>query len=205
MADIPSNKEWNFSVASVLNNEVTRAQKTAEDNFLQIRALAPDTVLNVRDGTAKQTQAKMAVQGAIDLIKEKTKTTQSIVDAILKNQETARNGINGREEEIERLKKEVENERTLAMIRKEQAESLKQKYVGNFHSSWFGLWRPLTEQSRVGLLITSIMFGLLSLISIGFYMYLNRQNFSFPAFPTSSSSTSSGLRSLYVGGFRIHK
>ncbi len=201
MADIASNKEWNFSVASVLNNEVTRAQKTVEDNFLQIRALAPDTVLNVRDGTAKQTQAKMAVQGAIDLIKEKTKTTMSIVDAILKNQETSRGGINRNEEEVERLKKEVENERTLAAIRKEQAESLKQKYAGNFHSSWFGLWRPLTEQSRVGLLVCSILFAVVSLVSIGFFIYLNRQ--SFPAFPTTSSS--SGFRNLYSGGFRFHK
>jgi hypothetical protein len=200
MATIPANKEWNFSVASVLNNEVTRAQKTVEDNFSQIRALAPDTVLNVRDGAAKQTQAKMAVQGAIDLIKEKTKTSLSIVDAILKNQETTRNGLNNREEDIERLKKEVEQERTLAAIRKEQAESLKQKYAGNFHSSWFGLWRPLTEQSRVGLLITSILFGIVSLVSIGFYIYLHRQSFSFPAFPTSSSS--SGFRTLYTGGFR---
>jgi hypothetical protein len=200
MATIPANKEWNFSVASVLNNEVTRAQKTVEDNFSQIRAIAPDTVLNVRDGAVKQTQAKMAVQGAIDLIKEKTKTALSIVDTILKNQETTRNGLNNREEDIERLKKEVEKERTLAVIRKEQAESLKQKYAGNFHSSWFGLWRPLTEQSRVGLLITSILFGIVSLVSIGFYIYLHRQSFSFPAFPTLSSS--SGFRSLYTGGFR---
>lgn len=200
MATIPTNKEWNFSVASVLNNEVTRAQKTAEDNFSQIRALAPDTVLNVRDGQTKQTQAKFAVQGAIETIKEKTKTTVSIIDAMLKNQESVRTGINGREEEIKQLKSEVQKERELAALRKEQAEALKQKYVGNFHSSWFGLWRPLTEQSRVGLLITSILFGVVSLMSIGFFMYLNRQSFSAPASLTTASS--SGIRNLYTGGFR---
>ena len=75
-----------------------------------------------------------------------------------------------------------------------------QKYVGNFHSSWFGLWRPLTEQSRVGLLITSILFGVVSLMSIGFFMYLNRQSFSAPASLTTASS--SGIRNLYTGGFR---
>jgi hypothetical protein len=202
MAATPANKEWNFSVSSVLNNEVTRAQKTAEDNFSQIRSLAPATVLNVRDGQAKQTQAKIAVQGAIDLIKGKTKNVQSIVDTIIQNREGTMMNINSRQAEIEQLKKDVENERTLAALRKEQADALKAKYVGNFHSSWFGLWRPLTEQSRVGLLITSILFGVVSLISIGFFIYLHRQGF--PAFPTSYS-TSSGVRNLYVGGFRFFK
>jgi hypothetical protein len=202
MAGVPANKEWNFSVASVLNNEVTRAQKTVEDNFLQIRALAPDTVLNVRSGQTKQTQAKFAVQGALESINGKTKTTVSIIDAMLKNQQDERRGINGREEEIKKLKTEVQKEREIAALRKEQAEALKQKYVGNFHSSWFGLWRPLTEQSRVGLLVTSILFGVISLVSIGFFMYLNRQSFGSPALPTSSSS---GIRNLYSGGFRFHK
>jgi len=201
MAATPAIKEWNFSVASVLNNEVTRAQKAAEDNFSQIRSMAPATVLNVRDGQAKQTQAKMAVQGAIDLIKEKTKNVQSMVDIIIQNREGTMTHINTQQAEIEQLKVDVEKERTLAALRKEQAEALKNKYAGNFHSSWFGLWRPLTEQSRVGLLITSILFGLVSLISIGFFIYLHRA--SFPAFPTSS--TSSGFRSVYAGGFRFFK
>jgi hypothetical protein len=203
MAGVPANKEWNFSVASVLNNEVTRAQKTVEDNFLQIRALAPDTVLNVRSGQTKQTQAKFAVQGALESINGKTKTTVSIIDAMLKNQQDERRGINGREEEIKHLKAEVQKERELAALRKEQAEALKQKYVGNFHSSWFGLWRPLTEQSRVGLLVTSILFGVVSLMSIGFFIYLNRQSFGSPASLTTASS--SGIRNLYSGGFRFHK
>jgi len=202
MAATPTNKTWNFSVASVLNNEVTRALKTAEDNFSQIRSLAPANALNVRDGQAKQTQAKIAVQGAIDAIKEKTKNVQSIVDAIIQNREGTMMNINNRQAEIEQLKKDVERERTLAALRKEQAEALKNKYVGNFHSSWFGLWRPLTEQSRVGLLITSILFATVSLISIGFFIYLHRQGF--PASITPSF-VSSGARNLYVGGFRFFK
>jgi hypothetical protein len=200
MAASPANKEWNFSVASVLNNEVTRAQKTVEDNFSQIRSLAPATVLNVRDGQAKQTQAKFAVQGAIDLIKEKAKNVQSMVDMIIKNRENTMTNINSQQTEIDQLKKDVEKERTLATLRKEQSEALKQKYVGNFHSSWFGLWRPLTEQSRVGLLITAVLFAVISMVSIGFFIYLHRAGF--PAFPTSSST---GSRNLYVGGFRFFK
>jgi hypothetical protein len=118
---------------------------------------------------------------------EYNKQTQGIVNTIaslstankeLKTlSEQMTEDIQSKESIIRKLKKEVhetsevaEQERTLNMIRKEQAESLKRKYEGNYHSSWMGLYRPLKETSRFALLVVSILFFVI-VLSILVYAY----------------------------------
>jgi hypothetical protein len=59
-----------------------------------------------------------------------------------------------------------------------------------------GLWRPLSQESRTGLFVASIAFGLIALISL-IYMFWDRLVQLFPA----SSDTEAKNAASYFGGF----
>lgn len=59
----------------------------------------------------------------------------------------------------------------LNKIRKEQAESLHTKYAGNLHSSWLGLWTPLSDEFRAGLIVTTMALFISIIILIVFLRY----------------------------------
>jgi hypothetical protein len=63
-------------------------------------------------------------------------------------------------QDVKETSEKVQQERTLNMIRKEQAETLTKKYAGNYHSSWMGLYRPLKEVSRMVFLVLAVVFFL---------------------------------------------
>jgi hypothetical protein len=92
------------------------------------------------------------------------------------------------------LKQEVKKARELNALRKEQAAELKIKYGSNYHTSYLGLWRPLADQSQMGLIIASVMFALIAIVSLVFVI---REFYSVPASQYSA-------RNLF-GGVRIRK
>lgn len=61
-------------------------------------------------------------------------------------------------EALDILKRKVDDERQLSNVRQEQVAALENRDAGNYYSSWMGLFRPLKEESRVGLLVAAISF-----------------------------------------------
>ena len=90
------------------------------------------------------------------------------INSIVRSTEEVSESVNTHKKEVDALKEEVSKTETLASVRREQAETLKKRYEGNYHSSWIGLWRPLHENTRMGLFVAAIMFLLVAIVSIVF-------------------------------------
>lgn len=75
--------------------------------------------------------------------------------------------IAAKKDEIAEVKTDRDQKQTLAGLRKEQADVLATKYNANYHSSWLGLWRPMSEQSQYGLSFFAGLFGLFAVALLG--------------------------------------
>ncbi len=93
--------------------------------------------------------------------------------------------------QIKQQEEALAKSRELNKIRKEQAESLHTKYSGNLHSSWLGLWIPLSDEFRAGLLVTTVS---LFCIIIAVLVFLWYSGYILP----------NGGQSM-LGGFRFKK
>ena len=112
------------------------------------------------------TKAQMElIPGQAQLLVNKVTDT---INTIVKDTEEVSERVNSHKKEIDTLKEEVAKTETLAGVRKEQAEALKKRYEGNYHSSWLGLWRPLHEDTRTGLIVAAMMFLLVAIVSVVF-------------------------------------
>lgn len=92
----------------------------------------------------------------------------NVINTIMKSTEEISETVNTHKKEVDMLKETVSNTETIANVRREQAESLKQRNIGNYHSSWIGLWRPLHEDTRMGLFVAALMFLLVTIVSVVF-------------------------------------
>jgi hypothetical protein len=120
--------------------------------------------LDLNGASSQITAAKNAIEQGIEKIRYNTQVITQHINSMSSKTEEETRRLQERKSNVEELKKRVAEEKTLYELRLEQARSLKHKYDGNYHSSWLGLWRPLTEESRIGLLIASIVFGALAVI-----------------------------------------
>ena len=118
------------------------------------------------------------VYGEFDALKNqisgKTREIEKIQQQIMQEQKTASENLEGIKNEVKTLEKEVNENRRLVDIRKEQVAALQKKHLGNLHSSWMGLFRPMKSESRLGIAIISITMLILSILMIGFlYKHYN--------------------------------
>ncbi len=174
---------------------------------------------SLRVYTSNVEQEVRGVQG----VKEQRETAKRNVDtatAALKNIPNSIDGLIGQmdistiQNKIQVVEDQIKAEREkqgkseeLLAIRKEQSAALEAKYAANYHSSWLGLWRPLKDNTHMGLNVASVFFGLLAVVAIGFLVYSN------VVAPAIGGATETGavegagnnlLRSL-TGGFRKGK
>ena len=101
----------------------------------------------------------------------KTQELKDIVKSLNEAVAADRRNIEVTKDQVKELNETVGKEKTLKLIRKEQAESLTRRWDGNYHSSWMGLFRPLKEDSRFGLIIAAVAFALIGIFAI-VYAYL---------------------------------
>lgn len=118
------------------------------------------------DAQTQIDSAKLGLQTAIDQV---AMANQAVKNALRENR--AQNteltyNLGVTKEALDTLKRKVEEERRLSEVRQEQVQSLVSKEEGNYHSSWMGLFRPLKEESRVGLLIAAIAFLLVGIAAV---------------------------------------
>jgi hypothetical protein len=116
-----------------------------------------------------QTSQMNAVVSAVNNLQLLNTDIKTFLDGPSMNADTLTASINGLRIDIDKLKGERSKARELTHLRKEQASALETKYASNLHTSWLGLWRPLSDQSQVGLMIFAILFGA---VAIGLFGYL---------------------------------
>jgi hypothetical protein len=174
---------------------------------------------SLRVYTSNVEQEVRGVQG-VKAMRETAKRNVDTATAGLKNIPNAIDGlisqmdIGGIQNKIRVVEDQIKAEREkqnkseeLLAIRKEQSAALEAKYAANYHSSWLGLWRPLKDNTHVGLNVASVVFGLLALVAISFLVY---SNVLVPAVGGAEPSAVEGasgnnlLRAL-AGGFRKGK
>jgi len=175
---------WNSAIEQQMSSEVGNAHKQVQDNLATIVASAPAAALNLSGAAEQITASKSAVEQGIRLIQQTTNTIRETIDGITQSTEHTNDQLKARKAEIEDLKAKVAESKTLYELRKDQATELADKYEGNYHTSWLGLWKPLTAESQFGLLVAAIIFGVVAVLTIA-YLFLSV----------------SPVSNRYVGGF----
>ena len=160
---------WDASSDHQYKNELTRitGQFTTNKNILLNRA--PAVVLGIQDAQRDVSNSKSEIESGISVLQARNNELQGKLQSMLSENEQSSNRVKMLETQVETNKKSVNEASMIAALRKEQADELRSKGDGNYHSSWMGLWRPLSEQSRLGLIIATIFFGLIVLILIVLY------------------------------------
>jgi hypothetical protein len=160
---------WNPSSEAQYTNEVSRVISEFQTHANVLRNRAPAVILGIQDAQSATASAKSGIENGVTLLQTRSSELKSILQSLLQANSQAANQIQMLETQVATTKQEVTDAEKLSAIRKEQAAELQKKGVGNYHSSWLGLWRPLSDQSRFGLLLASIFFGIITVLFIGYY------------------------------------
>jgi hypothetical protein len=164
-----SPKLWDTASEQQYKNELTRVKTQFDTNKTTLLNRAPAVVLGIQDAQSAVSSAKSNIESGISLLQTRDNELKSKLKSLLNENTQSANKIQMLEEQIKTNKSSVTEAETLATLRKEQADDLRRKGEGNFHSSWMGLWRPLSEQSRLGLIIATVFFGIVFLIMVALY------------------------------------
>jgi hypothetical protein len=154
------------------------------------------------------------IDPALQALRTDANSIAQISDGLLTAQQNLRNSIETNGAGLVPKRADVQQAKTLETLRKEQAETLKKKYGGYSHTSWFGPWRPLSEQSRTVLLALIVFFALI--VGISVYYLFRTGFFLFPAVlgggvaaatvpspaPPVTESLNGALNNLFGGGGR---
>lgn len=167
--------------------ERTRITDTVNMNLKTIMDRTPAAALNLPGASSDINAAKTAVEANLSRLAQMTNE----IDAATQQATTLGKQYGSKyvdtKAQIDTLKKETTQNKNLFEIRKAQTDSLKQKYTSDNHSSYLGLWRPLSDETRFLLQILSVIFGLVAIVSIVFYLKDNMSTFSFPSLPSLPS------------------
>lgn len=141
------------------------------------------TAMTKRTEAINATNAALVEWGTIDReLKTKLNTALTEQTAFVATSETLRS-------QIQEIDTELQKKRELEGIRKEQAESLHTKYAGNLHSSWLGLWTPLSDETRVAILVITLALFACAVAIVVFLIV--GKHITLPAKPA------------FMGGFRL--
>ena len=154
------------------------------DNFLRQKNAAK-TVLNT---TLSEMEAQLTPMAAADasaagLARNQYESKKPVIEQKLAALRTLNQGLDtklaamdigqlkfqiaAKKDEIADVRTSRDEKQTLADLRKEQADALATKYDANYHSSWLGLWRPMSQQSQYGLSFFAGLFGFIAVALLG--------------------------------------
>jgi hypothetical protein len=160
---------WDTSSDKQYRNELSRITGQFASHKTTLLNRAPAVVLGIQDAQRDVTNAKSEIESGVSLLQARNNELQGKLQSLLRDNEQSSGKVKMLETQVETTQKTVKEAEILAALRKEQADELRRKGEGNYHSSWMGLWRPLSEQSRLGLLIATVFFGLVVIILIALY------------------------------------
>ena len=177
-------------VTTAVQNAATSAQTSLSVITNQTNAERIETS-SISNEEALINQAKANVESQIQIIRDNTKTVSDTIDSLYATTQTLQTDIAKKLSAETDKKQMLSDTETLNAIRMEQANALKQKYQGNYHSSWLGIWRPLKDESRTGLFVLSIVLGMIGILSIAYLLMEPVGNM----LPTTIQETSAIVRS----------
>lgn len=115
--------------------------------------------------------AKNQMVVTINDTRHKANELENLLTRMISDQSANKDIVTSEKAEIDTLKKKIHDARTLNGIRKEQVDALKSKNIGNYHTSYLGLWVPLREQTRVLLFAISVCLILVAIASVIFIVW----------------------------------
>jgi hypothetical protein len=182
-------------------SERTRIIDTVNMNLKLITDRTPAAALNLPNASSEINAAKTAVEANLSRLAQMTNEVDNAIQKVTDVGKQSGNVYLDRKAQIDELTKEKIQNKNLLEIRKEQAESLKQKYSSANHTSYLGLWRPLSDETRFLLLILSIILGLVALVS-AFFVFKDNLAFmpSMPKMPTFPAAKPATQSSNFFGG-----
>jgi hypothetical protein len=181
--------------------ERTRIIDTVNMNLKLITDRTPAAALNLPNASSDINAAKTAVEANLSRLAQMTNEVDNAIQKVTDVGKQSGNVYLDRKAQIDELTKEKIQNKNLLEIRKEQAESLKQKYSSANHTSYLGLWRPLSDETRFLLLILSIILGLVALVSV-FFVFKDNLAFmpSMPKMPTFPAAKPATQSTNFFGG-----
>jgi len=164
-----SNIPWNAQLAKNFKDSNTVNNATINANLPIFNNLVEQQARNFDGAASRRITARTKTDEALNLLKNiplglDTRISQIDIGGI-------QNKIKAVDEQIAAEKAKQSKSNELLEIRKEQSAALEKKYSANLHSSWLGLFRPLKDNTHVGLNVASVAFGILALISIAWLSY----------------------------------
>lgn len=169
MASVNETTElWTADIKARVDAAVQTAKKQIDDNLPVILNSTQGAVMGLPGYQTAIDRAKNTVGGGIESVRRTTNEVKELNRLAAAQSELLRRKIAQSKEEVARLKEEEKTSGQLIALRKEQAAELKTKYASNFHTSWLGLWKPMKEESYTGLIVASVVFGLIALVSLWF-------------------------------------
>jgi hypothetical protein len=161
---------WNAEIKARTGSTARTAKKQIDDNLPVILDSINGVVMGLPGYQARTDRSKSTVIGGIETMKRTTNELKELNGLVAQQIETLGRTMEEEKKEVARLKSEAKETDQLTALRKEQAAELKTKYASNLHTSWLGLWRPMREDSYTGLLVASVVFGLIALLSLFFLL-----------------------------------
>ena len=198
---------WNTSISNNLASSRQNSNGAIDTNLPIFVNLVENEARGASGAAGQRSRARQQVDTAINNLKSVPLAIDGYISRI--DIGGIQNSIKAVEQQIAAEKSKQSKSNEILELRKEQSVVLEKKYSANLHSSWLGLWRPLKDESHVGLNVASAMFGLLALLAIG---YLGYAYFSAPATAGANSGGSiipeavaTGAKNIFAGltgGFR---
>lgn len=115
--------------------------------------------------------AKNQMVVTINDTRHKANELENLLNIMIADQSANKDIVTSEKTEIDTLKKKIHDARTLNGIRKEQVDALKSKNIGNYHTSYLGLWVPLQDRTRVLLFAISVCLILVGIASAIFIVW----------------------------------
>jgi len=162
---------WNTEVRDNFLRRKNAAKATIADNLSQMEQQLASIASATQGAQTTYDSKKPAIeQGVVTL-----RTLNSELERTLNAMDTSQLQfqIAAKKDEIGDVQTARDQKQTLADLRQEQSAALTAKYDSNYHSSWLGLWRPMSALSQYGLSFFAGLFGVIAVALLGFmgYMY----------------------------------
>jgi hypothetical protein len=196
---------WNADVAKNFSASNKSLNATIDSRLPNFVNMVEQEARGVSGAALQRSAARSAVDSSINSLKNLPNTIDERIAKI--DIGGIQNQLRIVEDRIRDEKGKQKQSSTLLEIRKEQTAALIKKYSSNLHSSWLGLWRPLQENTHVGLNVASAFFGILAAALIGYLVYTS---YISPAAGTGGGNSiqtnvrnaGNAFMSGLIGGFR---
>ena len=187
---------WSEEIKQKFLNERQKAVDSFARNKMQVQSnIEAAYKFESAPAVAAITTGKSGVTSAIDSISSKIGEINGIVTKLNEKLVEDKTELQITKENIKVAEEELEKERVLNEIRKEQAESLTKKGAGNYRSVWMGLYRPLKEESRTGLAVAAVAFFLIFVTVLVFGL----MNTDILSFLKTRTTTGTAIPDLFSG------